>query len=53
MKSVRPKILAGAGPGKRWLGIAMLVMSLMVNTGVDKRLEAWAVGWIPDWATSL
>ena len=53
LKSVRPKILAGAGSGKRWLGIALLVLSLMVITGVDKRLEAWAVGWIPDWATSL
>ncbi len=53
LKSVRPRVLAGAGAGKRWLGIALLVLGLMVVTGVDKRLEAWAVGWIPDWATSL
>ena len=53
LKSMRPKVLAGAGSGKRWLGIALLVLGLMVMTGVDKQLEAWAVGWIPDWATSL
>lgn len=53
LKSMRPKVLASAGSGKRWLGIALLVLGLMVVTGVDKRLEAWAVGWIPDWATSL
>jgi len=53
LKRMRPKVLASAGSGKRWLGITLLVLGLMVVTGVDKYLEAWAVGWIPDLATSF
>ncbi|MGR8919282.1 MAG: cytochrome c biogenesis CcdA family protein [Gammaproteobacteria bacterium] len=53
LNSVRPQLLARAGSGKVWLGAALLVLGLLVLTGLDKQLEAWAVGWLPDIATSL
>ena len=53
LKRVRPQLLASADAGKRWLGVMLLVLGGMVLSGVDKQLEAWAVGWLPDWATSL
>ena len=49
----KPRLLQGAGHGKRWFGGAMLVLGIMVLSGVDKWLEAWAIGWLPDWAVSL
>ena len=49
----RPQMLAGAGAGKRWLGVMLLMLGGLVLSGIDKRLEAWAVGWLPAWATSL
>jgi cytochrome c-type biogenesis protein len=53
LQRLRPALLSGAGAGKRWLGAALLVLGLLVLSGVDKRLEAFALGWLPDWATSL
>jgi len=53
LKRLRPGLLAGAAAGKRWLGWAVLVLGVLVLSGWDKRLEAWAVGWLPDVATSL
>ena len=53
LQRLRPQLLAGAGSGKRWLGGTLLVLGLLVLTGVDKLLERWALGWLPDWATSL
>jgi len=49
----RPGMLQGAARGKQWLGALLLVLGLMVFTGLDKRLEAVAVGILPDWAVSL
>ncbi len=49
----RPQMLAGSGAGKRWLGVTLLILGLLVLTGIDKRLEAWAVAWLPSWAVSL
>lgn len=53
LKRLRPSLLAGASAGKRWLGWALLVLGVLVLSGLDKRLEAWAIGWLPDFATSL
>lgn len=53
LKRARPQLLASAAAGKRWLGAMLLILGIMVLSGIDKRLEAWAVGWLPDWATSL
>ena len=49
----RPQMLAGAGAGKRWLGVMLLLLGGLVLSGLDKRAEAWAVAWLPAWATSL
>lgn len=53
LQRFRPQMLAGAGAGKRWLGVMLLMLGGLVLSGIDKRLEAWAVGWLPAWATSL
>jgi cytochrome c biogenesis protein CcdA len=53
LQRLRPQLLAGGGSAKRWLGGALLALGLLVLTGIDKRLEAWALGWLPQWATSL
>jgi cytochrome c biogenesis protein CcdA len=53
LKRLRPGLLAGAAAGKRWLGWALLALGVAVLSGFDKMLEAWAVGWLPDVATSL
>ncbi len=53
LQRLRPQVLQRAGSGKRFLGTALLVLGLLVLSGVDKRLEAWALGWLPEWATSL
>jgi sulfite exporter TauE/SafE len=50
---LRPQVLARAGAGKRGLGIMLLFLGLLVLSGGDKRLEAWAIGWLPEWSTSL
>ena len=46
-------VLDNAQRGKLILGLLLLTLGLLVLTGVDKHLEAWALSWLPDWATSL
>lgn len=53
LSRLRPGILDGASRGKRWLGILLLLLAIMVLTGFDKVLETWALGILPDWAISL
>ena len=53
LKRLRPSLLKGAGAGKQWLGWTLLTLGVLVLSGLDKRLEAWAIGWLPDLATSL
>jgi cytochrome c biogenesis protein CcdA len=53
LRRVRPGMLAGASSAKRWLGWTLLALGLLVLTGIDKQLEAWALSWLPEWATSL
>ncbi len=49
----RPGIMENASRAKVVLGWLLLLLGLMVLTGVDKMLEAWALQVLPDWATSL
>ena len=53
LKRLRPSLLASAGAGKRWLGRALLLLGVLVVSGLDKQLEAWAVDWLPQIATNL
>lgn len=50
---IRPGIMEGARSGKRILGGLLVLMATLVLTGWDKRLEAWGLGWLPDWAVTL
>lgn len=50
---VRPGALKTASTGKRVLGWTLLALALLVITGLDKVLEAWALTILPDWAVSL
>lgn len=45
----RPGVMAGGKVGKRILGTTLLALGLLVITGTDKVLEAWAVGLLPAW----
>ncbi|MBB3059907.1 cytochrome c biogenesis CcdA family protein [Microbulbifer rhizosphaerae] len=49
----RGGIVAGANRGKQLLGGLLLVLGVMVLSGADKLLEAFALGVLPDWAISL
>lgn len=49
----RPALMARADRGRQWLGAALLLLGLLVVSGLDKRLEALAVGLVPDWAFAL
>lgn len=53
LNRLRPGLLAGATRGKQWLGALLLVLGLLVFTGLDKALEAYALRILPDWAISL
>ena len=46
---LRPQVLAGAARAKKLLGWTLVLLGTLVLTGMDKRLEATAVGWLPDW----
>ncbi len=49
----RPGIMEHAGRARMLLGWLLLILGIMVLTGIDKMLEAWALQVLPDWATSL
>lgn len=49
----RPGIMAGAARSKQLLGALLLLLGIMVLTGFDKLMETWALGILPDWATSI
>jgi cytochrome c biogenesis protein CcdA len=49
----RPRVDGSVVWAKRGLGLTMGVLGLLVLTGLDKRLEAWGVGWLPDWTVAL
>jgi cytochrome c-type biogenesis protein len=49
----RPGMMSAGGFGKKLLGVTLLVLGLLVLTGMDKYLEALAVGVLPEWVYSL
>ena len=49
----RPQVMAGSGFGKKLLGGTLLLLSILVLTGIDKWLEAMAVGMLPEWIFEL
>jgi len=50
---MRPQLFSGAGRGKQFLGWMLLLLGVMVLTGLDKTLEAWAIQWLPEWVFNL
>jgi cytochrome c biogenesis protein CcdA len=53
LNKVRPGILSKGARAKALLGWLLIALGVMVLTGVDKVLETWALGILPDWATQL
>lgn len=49
----RPGLLARAEQGRRLLGALLLLLGTLVLTGLDKRLEALAVPFVPEWAFAI
>lgn len=49
----RPRLVEGGQFGRRLLGASLLVLGLLVLSGLDKVLEAQAVGWLPSWIFTL
>jgi cytochrome c biogenesis protein CcdA len=49
----RPTLLRGAGRGKQALGVLLGLLGVAVLTGWDKRIEAWALPLLPEWAIVL
>ena len=49
----RPGILATANRGKMLLGWLLLALGTLVLTGLDKRLEALALPFLPEWIVSI
>lgn len=49
----RPGLIESAARGKKLLGALLVLLGIMVMTGFDKVLEAWALGILPDWAINL
>lgn len=53
LKKWQPKIMSGGTWGVRLLGGTLLLLGLLVVTGLDKALEAWAVHLLPAWVYSI
>lgn len=53
LNRVRPGLLQRARQGKKLLGWVLAVMAVLVLTGLDKLLETWALGVLPDWAIGI
>jgi cytochrome c-type biogenesis protein len=49
----RSRLISSGGSGKKLLGWSLLVLGVLVLTGVDKYLEAIAVGVVPEWVFTL
>jgi len=53
LQRIRPGLMLGASRAKPVLGATLGLLGLLVLSGLDKTLETWAVGWLPDWASML
>jgi len=49
----RPQVMVSAGRGKQVLGGLLALLGVLVLTGLDKRLEALGVAWMPQWILTL
>lgn len=49
LKKIRPSVLKQSSHAKRFLGIMLLVLGVMVFAGFDKALETAALNMLPDW----
>lgn len=49
----RPGLSMGATRGKQALGWLLVLLGFVVLWGLDKTLEAFALGVLPDWATGI
>jgi cytochrome c biogenesis protein CcdA len=45
----RGRMLAAGQQGRRWFGIALLLIGMLVLTGADKGFETWALDAMPEW----
>jgi cytochrome c-type biogenesis protein len=53
LNRVRPGVLEKGARAKKLLGWLLIALGALVLTGIDKILEAWALGILPDWATQI
>jgi len=53
LKRIRPNVMQNSSKGKHLLGGLLVGLSLLVFTGVDKILEAYALQILPTWATGM
>lgn len=47
------KLRTSAVLGKKLLGVTLLLLGLLLLSGYDRVLEAWALEFLPDWVTSI
>lgn len=50
---LRPTLTTSAGFAKKGLGATLLILGALVVLGMDKRLEAWGLGWLPEWSLQI
>lgn len=53
LKRMKPKMIKSSTNGKQLLGGLLAGLSLLVFTGIDKVLEAYALQILPGWATGM
>lgn len=53
MARMRGALMATGKAGKTLLGLALVAIGLLIASGTDKRVEAWAVDHSPAWLTEL
>ena len=49
----RARLFAGGSGAKALFAVVILVMGVLILTGLDKRVETWAVDQSPQWLTNL
>lgn len=53
LKKMTPQLASNAVFAKKLLGWMLLLLGFLTLTGLDKVLETWAMGWLPDVALGL
>lgn len=49
----RPRLMSAASAGRTFLGAALVALGLVTLSGLDHRLEGWALQWAPAWLESI